>query len=131
MLALMLHDTGGETFHHFLVLLPILIPISHTNRFRARHFLVYTRQAQAAFLHSYFLLATFQKLGINQRTLETLAFREVISHHITVYNHQTDRQAHLRSGKPYPISIIHRFKHIGNQLFQVGIIFRYILSLFS
>ena len=91
MLALMLHDTGGETFHHFLVLLPILIPISHTNRFRARHFLVYTRQAQAAFLHSYFLLATFQKLGINQRTLETLAFREVISHHITVYNHQTDR----------------------------------------
>ena len=78
------------------------------------------------------LQTSIQTLKEATRTLDSLRIPdEQFNKNVTLLNRKLDGfLSDLRDGKPYPISIVHGFIHVGNNLRQVVVVFRYFLTLF-
>ncbi|CCY15692.1 unknown [Prevotella sp. CAG:755] len=129
---LMLHDAGKKTVDPLIVRLELLVKIGDANALRAAHRLVNPRETEASLLYHLRLAAVgLHDLGVDIGPAEVLVLRFVVRNHIEVDDGKPDGQAHLRSGQSHAIGSRERFKHIGNQCGQLGIIGRNVLRLLA
>ena len=131
MVKLVLHNPCQKSFYHLIMFYKILIHISYVYLAASLHRLVNTRQTETTFLHRYFLTLYHINMGIYISLAKIFIFGIILRKHIQINNNDTNRQTDLRSGKSYPVSMIHRFKHIFNQFLQIRIVHSYIFRYLS
>ena len=121
-IVLVLDDAGGITAVLLVVLDEILIHITDFNTGRTHHVLVDPGQAQTPFAETPFVTEAFVNLGVDKSFLEIGQFGLFLGPRRSIDHEHADAFTHLRCGKPYPIGIVHRLPHVGDELLQAGII---------
>ena len=128
MVEFMLDHAGEIAIDPFVMGLEVSIYIFNMYARRPLHILRETGDREAALLHRLHLtVVVLQDMSIDESFLEARILGEVVLEHIKVDDDDTDRFADLRSCQTDTIGVRIRFKHVLDQLRQVGIIGRDIL----
>ena len=75
-------------------------------------------QAQTPFAETPFVTEAFVNLSVDKSFLEIGQFRLFLGPRRSIDHEHADALAHLRCGKPYPIGIVHRLPHVGDELLR-------------
>ncbi len=136
-MVVLVHDNpAGNARKGFLLLHEIFVEIAQGNFTGTYYILPYFGYAEAAFVIGPVLTTGGYGMGIDKYFLYRLLvgifffiFLVETFHDLhRVDNEYTYRFIDLRRCDPYPIGMVHRFPHIGNQLFQLRVVFAYILT---
>ena len=121
MFALVLYDARGESAQRLLDRLEAFVQVLHADALGPRHALMHAGEAEAALLIGHAFRTLLHDLGVDQHAFEVFAVQVIVGQRCAVNHKQLDGAPDLRGGQPDAVSIVHRLKHVGDQLLQLRI----------